>query len=321
MLPSMNHQIFLSIVVPCYNVQDNICRTTESILQQTCSDFEIIMVDDGSTDNTSEILEQLALQDNRIKLIHKSNGGVSSARNIGLSNASGHYVLFLDGDDTIDSELLSGIKRMTTLTDRFDMLLYGFNYEKKMNKYIQYQPYYTSNYIQEYLLGKLHVCISSFVVKKDFLMANGISFNEETFYSEDREFIVRCFQQTNDIAIIHKPLFCYRYNGDSAMHTSSYTKKRSTSLDAMKRVYESLQGTKTENSALASLKITIIRHWQLYFKSGCTDSFLFGKLKQYSKQYLYKTNSILPLSRISVYSSLLGYLYRFQPIFKTILSI
>lgn len=321
MHPSMNHQIFLSIVVPCYNVQDNICRTTESILQQTCSDFEIIMVDDGSTDNTYEILEQLALQDNRIKLIHKSNGGVSSARNIGLSNASGHYVLFLDGDDTIDSELLSEIKRMTTLTDRFDMLLYGFNYGKKLNKYIQSQPYYTSDYIQEYLLGKLHVCISSFVVKKDFLMANGISFNEETFYSEDREFIVRCFQQTKDIAIIHKPLFCYRYNVDSAMHTSSYTKKRSTSLDAMKRVYESLQGTGAENSALAALKTTIILQWRLFVTSKCEDLHLYHKLEQFSNTYLLKPNSLQPICKISVFSFIMGYLYRTPSLFKWILNI
>lgn len=315
-----HNNIILSIIIPCYNVKATIRQTVESVLRQTCSDFEIILVDDGSTDGSSVILDQLALQDERIKLVHKFNGGVSSARNIGLSIASGDYVLFLDSDDTIYPTLLFEIKKKIA-ESHYDMLLYGFDYERRKNRINRHIPYSTPHYIQEYLIGKLHVHISSLVVRKEYLSNNTISFNEQTFYSEDREFIVRCFQQTNDIAIIHKPLFCYRYNGDSAMHTSSYTKKRSTSLDAMKRVYESLQGTKTENSALANLKITIIRHWQLYFKSGCTDSFLFGKLKQYSKQYLYKTNSILPLSRISVYSSLLGYLYRFQRIFKTILSI
>ncbi len=106
-----HNNIILSIIIPCYNVKATIRQTVESVLRQTCSDFEIILVDDGSTDGSSVILDQLALQDERIKLVHKFNGGVSSARNIGLSIASGDYVLFLDGDDTIYPTLLFEIKR------------------------------------------------------------------------------------------------------------------------------------------------------------------------------------------------------------------
>ena len=317
----MNHQIFLSIIIPCYNVKTTIRQTVASVLRQSCADFEIILVDDGSTDGSSCILEKLTLQDKRIKLIQKFNEGVSSARNIGLLNASGEYVLFLDGDDTISSNLIKEIKGAIVQSHQYDLLLYGFDYEKWKHKSIRYTPYTTLNYIRDYLLNKLHLHISSFVARRGFIEANHISFNEQTFYSEDREYIVACLNKTSDIAVITKALFQYRYNQASAMHVQDYTTKRSSSLDAMERVYKSLKSSSLEDSALASLKMTIILHWRLFFKSSYHDNILYEKLEQYSKKYLYKINSILPLSPVSLVALVLGYLYRFRLLFKIILSI
>ena len=317
----MNHQIFLSIIIPCYNVGTTIRQTVASVLRQSCADFEIILVDDGSTDGSSCTLEELTLQDKRIKLIHKFNEGVSSARNIGLLNASGEYVLFLDGDDTISSNLIEEIKGAIFQTHQYDLLLYGYDYEKWKHRSIRYTPYTTSNYVRDYLLNKLHLPISSFVARRGFIEANHISFNEQTFYSEDREYIVSCLNKTSNIAIITKALFRYRYNQASAMHVQDYTTKRSTSLDAMERVYKSLESSNFEDSALANLKMTIILHWRLFLKSSYHDNILYEKLEQYSKKYLYKTNSILPLTPVSLVALVLGYLYRFRLLFKIILSI
>lgn len=317
----MNHQIFLSIIIPCYNVKTTIRQTVASVLRQSCADFEIILVDDGSTDGSSCILEKLTLQDKRIKLIHKFNEGVSSARNIGLLNASGEYVLFLDGDDTISSNLIEEIKGAIFQAHQYDLLLYGCDYEKWKHRSIRYMPYTTSNYIRDYLLNKLYLTISSFVARRGFIEANHISFNEQTFYSEDREYIVSCLDKTSDIAVITKALFRYRYNQASAMHVQDYTTKRSTSLDAMERVYKSLKSSNFEDYALASLKMTIILHWRLFFKSSYHDNILYEKLEQYSKKYLYKNNSILPLSPVSLVALVLGYLYRFRLLFRIILSI
>lgn len=315
-----HNNIILSIIIPCYNVKATIRQTVESVLRQTCSDFEIILVDDGSTDGSSVILDQLALQDERIKLVHKFNGGVSSARNIGLSIASGDYVLFLDGDDTIYPTLLFEIKKKIA-ESHYDMLLYGFDYERRKNRINRHIPYSTPHYIQEYLIGKLHVHISSLVVRKEYLSNNTISFNEQTFYSEDREFIISCFHKTKNIAIIPKVLFCYRWQIGSAMHIPIYTMKRSTSLDAMQRVYESLQGTGAENSALAALKTTIILQWRLFVTSKCEDLHLYHKLEQFSNTYLQKPSSLQPICKISVFSFIMGYLYRTPSLFKWILNI
>ncbi len=95
----------ISVVVPVYNIEVYLPRAIESILNQTYQNLEVILVDDGSTDGSSEICEQYAKQDSRIKVLHKKNGGAGSARNRGMELASGEYLTFVDGDDWIEKEM------------------------------------------------------------------------------------------------------------------------------------------------------------------------------------------------------------------------
>lgn len=95
----------ISIIVPVYNVEKYICRCIDSILNQTFSDFELILVDDGSPDNCPQICDYYFNMDNRVKVIHKENGGVSSARNAGLDIAKGEYIAFVDSDDWIEEDM------------------------------------------------------------------------------------------------------------------------------------------------------------------------------------------------------------------------
>lgn len=96
----------VSIIVPVYNVEKYISRCIESILNQTFKNYELILVDDGSPDNSAEICEEYAKKDKRISVIHKVNGGLSSARNVGIDIAKGEYLFFIDGDDAIHPETL-----------------------------------------------------------------------------------------------------------------------------------------------------------------------------------------------------------------------
>ncbi|MBQ8827972.1 MAG: glycosyltransferase [Clostridia bacterium] len=91
----------VSIIIPVYNCEKHLTECIESILSQTLHEFELILVDDGSKDKSSEICDMYSNQDKRIKVFHKENGGVSSARNYGLKFASGEYFAFVDSDDTI----------------------------------------------------------------------------------------------------------------------------------------------------------------------------------------------------------------------------
>lgn len=115
----------ISIVLPIYNTGDILTETIESILGQSFSDFELLVIDDGSLDGTMEIAKKYALVDNRIRLFTKENGGVCSARNIGIKYAIGEYITFCDHDDVYDSDILKKEVELTTFTENCDLAIVG----------------------------------------------------------------------------------------------------------------------------------------------------------------------------------------------------
>ena len=102
-------QVLISVIVPIYNREQYICRCIDSILAQTYQNIEVICVDDGSTDNSPQICDEYEKKDNRVKVLHIPNGGVSNARNIGLNVARGKKILFVDSDDWIDEEHIASL--------------------------------------------------------------------------------------------------------------------------------------------------------------------------------------------------------------------
>lgn len=101
----MENEPLISIVVPVYNVESYLVNCVSSIIEQTYKNLEIILVDDGSTDKSKKICDDLAKKDKRIKVIHKDNGGLSSARNAGIDVAKGEYIGFVDSDDKINKNM------------------------------------------------------------------------------------------------------------------------------------------------------------------------------------------------------------------------
>lgn len=98
MVVKMNNPL-ISVIVPVYNVEKYLPRCIDSIIDQTFKNFELLLIDDGSKDKSGEICDEYAKRDNRIKVFHKENGGVSSARNVGLDSAKGEWIIFCDSDD------------------------------------------------------------------------------------------------------------------------------------------------------------------------------------------------------------------------------
>ena len=96
----------ISIIVPIYNREKYLSECIDSILVQSYSDFEVLLIDDGSTDRSGEICDEYAQKDARIRVFHKENGGVSSARNVGLDNATGEWIAFVDSDDWVGEKYL-----------------------------------------------------------------------------------------------------------------------------------------------------------------------------------------------------------------------
>ena len=123
----MNIFPLISIIVPVYKAEKYLHKCVDSLLEQTFTDFEILLVDDGSPDKSGEICDEYAEKDSRIRVFHKENGGVSSARNLALDNAKGEFVMFLDSDDWLDNVCLDVC--INTINDNvLDVLQFGFMY-------------------------------------------------------------------------------------------------------------------------------------------------------------------------------------------------
>ena len=116
----------VSIITPCYNSAQYIAQTIASVQQQTLTTWEMIVVDDGSTDDSADIIKDIAINDSRIKLIQKENGGSASARNVGLQHAEGDYIQFIDADDTIAQDKL---ERQVELMDQKGLDVTYTNYK------------------------------------------------------------------------------------------------------------------------------------------------------------------------------------------------
>ena len=124
----MNNPL-ISIIVPIYNVEKYLSKCIDSIINQTLENIEIILVNDGSTDSCAEIIESYANKDNRIKVIHKKNGGQSSARNMGLDIAKGEYIGFVDSDDYVSLDLYKDV--IESFNSDIDFVSWGISSDEE----------------------------------------------------------------------------------------------------------------------------------------------------------------------------------------------
>jgi glycosyltransferase involved in cell wall biosynthesis len=115
----------VSVLVAVYNVEDYLIRCLESVINQTYKDLEIVLVDDGSTDSSGDICEDFARRDNRVRVVHKENGGLSSARNAGLQAATGDYILMIDGDDALHPQMIEILYNLIISGDYDFSMCYG----------------------------------------------------------------------------------------------------------------------------------------------------------------------------------------------------
>ena len=220
----------ISLVVPVYNVAGYLERCLFSINEQTFKNFEVIFVDDGSTDGSDKILDKWCGQTAIIsKLIHKKNEGVSVARNVGLKYTSGKYICFIDSDDMIAPDYLANMYLAVTenncelaickrrdISDSFSISDYIQYLEGNTPTPVTYRK--TSLEIMRKLLYRdISVGIWNVMAKKELLMKNHLSFAEGFKYSEDLEFVWRSVACSAYIAIVNKKLYLYRKRRNSAM--------------------------------------------------------------------------------------------------------
>lgn len=207
----------VSIIIPIYNVEKYISKTVDSVLNQTYRNIEIILVDDGSPDNCPHLIDSMSKEDSRIKVVHKPNGGVSSARNAGIDKAQGKYISFVDGDDWIDPDY---VQYFVNLIEKYNCdLVYNINnYSQYNTKSRERESVISSEKAIEWIyLGKIFVAVWNKMYRTSFLRENNIRFDESIWYGEGMLFNVDCLQFTDQVAVGEKCVYHQTPNPDSAM--------------------------------------------------------------------------------------------------------
>lgn len=216
--------IKISVIMPVYNKERYLHKTIKSILSQTYKNFELIIINDGSSDKSEEICREYEIKDNRVKLYTIKNSGVSSARNIGISYASGEYIQFIDGDDIINtgtfSEYISilNIKKYDVLFSSYNKVnhddeilnLVDLGYRNEMPK-----QDIVDNFVKDQFGTGYYGWISNKLIKRSIIADNRIKFNTNIVLAEDLDFFIDIYKYSNDFYFTSYISFNYLQEADN----------------------------------------------------------------------------------------------------------
>ncbi|MFI3288620.1 MAG: glycosyltransferase family 2 protein [Rikenellaceae bacterium] len=229
----------ISVIIPLYNAAKTLDRCIESALNQSYPDFELLCIDDGSRDETLQLLREYEVKDSRVRVFTKENGGVSSARNIGIKEAKGEFITFLDADDWVERDWLRDY------IDNYqgeDLLFQNAIWEKSdgsqflrsitidranscADKILYLYDYSTINYVW------------ATIFRRSIIIDNNILFNTEIKYNEDCEFVLHYCSFIKDINILPKYIRNYHYvfpDGERAYQEPSYIRALALKLVALR---------------------------------------------------------------------------------------
>lgn len=216
----------ISVIVPVYNTEKYLNQCIDSILAQTFTDFELLLIDDGSTDNSAMICDEYAQKDSRVRVFHKKNGGVSSARNLGLDNARGEWIAFVDGDDYISSNFCE----ILLDNENEDLVICSFeafgtiNDKCKINDSCISKEQLTLN-LNEYLLKNHFMTPWGKLFKKNILDYSKLRFSLNIDSTEDTIFIYKYMLYIKTIRTKSNIIYYYRHTGNGlSCHTLSIDK-------------------------------------------------------------------------------------------------
>lgn len=211
----------ISIIVPVYNTEKYLHHCIDSILAQTFTDIELLLIDDGSTDKSGKICDEYAEKDSRVRVYHKENGGVSSARNLGLDKAVGEYIGWVDSDDCIEQEM-------------FEQLVGALKNENCDIAYCDFcsfsQTYCMPHYNQkeQFLTDYFRIPVNSLcctLIRHQLYLANHIRFDDNNNYGEDLLVTSQLYYFSKGCVHVPDVLYHYTENPNSISHTENYGKK------------------------------------------------------------------------------------------------
>jgi len=224
---NMENKKYISIVITAYNVENYILECLTSIINQDYDSYEVLVIDDGSTDNTSNICLEMQNKDSRIKYIRQNNQGVSVARNTGIEKACGKYICFVDGDDYLPQHAISNLVR--EIDEDFDIvcgdyIAFGIDYKKNevfftdqfiaddfSNKKLLFKQLMNGNYGRTDKSNATAIGVPwGKLYKLDFLLDNKLFFDPELKRMQDNIFNMHSFDKAHKIKYVHECCYAYR---------------------------------------------------------------------------------------------------------------
>lgn len=235
----------ITVIVPVYNVEIYLDKCIESIVNQTYKNLEIILVDDGSSDSSPQICDKWADKDSRITVIHKENGGVSSARNAALNIAKGDYISFVDSDDYIESNMYETLLSLALKNDA-DISRCSYRYEyndnsslnettvdySKVSECVINVKEYMSNWYQA---GLSYSACWNKLYKKELI--SDVKFNPEYKIGEDHLFTYQAVKKSKTISELPMPFYVYCIHNESAMNSGNNLKNRLDNIEVHRQIY------------------------------------------------------------------------------------
>lgn len=207
----------ISVIVPVYNTEQYLHRCIDSILAQTFTDFELLLIDDGSKDSSGRICDEYALKDSRIRVFHKKNGGVSSARNLGLDNAKGEWISFVDSDDWVENKYIEELFS----NGQFDFVACYYKAED-WDTWVS-QPFDNCSYYGNNIHKCLNLNIKRMVYNvcklfnNEIIKENHIRFDTVISYGEDTIFTFEYLAHVKSIKTISSALYHYEYSTPNSL--------------------------------------------------------------------------------------------------------
>lgn len=217
----MNKKYLVSIIAPVYNVELYIEQCIKSLLNQSYKNCEFIFVNDGTKDNSVSIIKKYMKNDKRIKLIEQKNSGVSAARNLGLKNANGEYIVFVDSDDYLANDYVEYMLNLV-IKNKCDFAFSTKSFKKENDAQednIVEKVITSEDAVANLLSPDVTVGCWNKIYRKSFLDDNKIRFSTSLFYGEGLQFIIDCSNNSNRVAVSNKKIYYYRKNNVNSATT------------------------------------------------------------------------------------------------------
>ncbi len=282
----------ISIIVPVYKVEQYLGRCLDSIAAQTFTDWECILIDDGSPDKSGDICDEYAERDSRFRVIHQKNAGVSAARNAGLDVARGEWIGFVDSDDWIETKMYEYLFNNAVKTEA-DCIICGFFGQSKSN----FKKLCRTEKALKLLFARKGFGGFSVLRLIDAEKVKTVRFDVNVSYMEDVKFFYDAFRNCSFIYWDNEPLYHYEQRLDSVTNQTGLTESAKTALQLLEKLYQN-ESKKAVKNAILSMKFRFCIHLAfMYVKENSVDNNEFIFLKN---QILHSLFFILFCSDVSL---------------------